>query len=175
MSRYQAQLAVLGAFVASFLLLSDPTAAAALPRSCAPATSDQIAALSDRWATTLATGNPDAMASLYAEDAVLQSTPEGEPQVGRAAIKSYFERYVRRHPQEVITTRMIVLGCNVASDTGIATTRLTGQRKGTRVATRGQYSTQYEYRGGEWVITRHQVPSIVRTRQAANSDVFSAE
>lgn len=151
------------------LLMVDQTAKASSPLQCASTTSEQIAQLSDHWITALAMGNADAIASLYAPHAVLLPMPEGKPQEGRTAIRSYFEQYLRRHPQEIIIKRSIVLGCNVASEMGIATMRLTGRRKGTRVATRGQFSTLYEYRDGAWLITHHQVPTMVGIRLGANS------
>ena len=92
--------------------------------------------------------------------AVLLSMLSGEPRAGKAAIRSYFEQYIRRHPQGQVNMRSIMVGCNLASDIGTYTYRLTGQRKGTRVAIGGRYSTLYEYRDGPWLIVQQHTSAI---------------
>ena len=125
------------------------------------ATKDDIAQLSDRWSKALVAGNHEAVASHYAEDAVLLPMLSSEPRVGRAQISSYFRDYLKRHPQGVINMRLVTSGCNVASDIGTYTYRLTGLRKGTRVAIGGRYSTLYEYRGGQWLITQQHASTMI--------------
>ena len=124
--------------------------------ACPKASEDAIARQFDRWNAALASGNPDAVARLYAENAVLRVSPQSPPIIGRAAIRDYFARFLARHPQGTLTMRSISVSCNAASDTGTYTYRLTGKRKGTRMVLTGRYSTFYEHRNGDWLIVRHQ-------------------
>ena len=77
-----------------------------------------IARQFDRWNHALATGNPDAVARFYAEDAVLQVSPSVAPLVGRAAIRAHIAGILPRHPQGTLSRRSITVSCNAASDTG---------------------------------------------------------
>ena len=138
------------------------------PVGCAAASQAQIAELSDRWNAALVAGNAGALASLYAEDAVLLPMLSDGPRVGRMAIMSYYNEYVRRHPQGRINTRSIMIGCNTASDIGTYVYRLTGQRKGTRVAVGGRYSTLYAYRDGQWLIVHHHTSAMTGLPRTAS-------
>jgi uncharacterized protein (TIGR02246 family) len=122
--------------------------------TCAAVTKEQIAARSELFDSALATGNSDSVASFYADDAVLLPMLSSAPRVGRKEIRSYFEEYLKRHPQGVINMRSIMVGCNVASDIGTYTYRLTGRRKGTREVIGGRFSTLYEFRDGQWLIVQ---------------------
>lgn len=113
-----------------------------------------IARQIDRWNRAVATGKPDAVARLYAEDAVLQTAPSDPPLIGRAAIQAHFAEYLTRHAQGTLSMRSISLSCNAASDTGTYAYRLTGKRKGTRTVFTGRYSTFYQYHDGDWLIVR---------------------
>jgi uncharacterized protein (TIGR02246 family) len=139
--------------IAALVALSLP-ARAQSTAGCAVATKDDIAQLSDRWSKALVAGNHEAVASHYAVDAVLLPMLSSEPRVGRAQISSYFRDYLKRHPQGVINTRLVTSGCTY-------TYRLTGLRKGTRVAIGGRYSTLYEYRGGQWLITQQHASTMI--------------
>lgn len=145
--------------IAGFLTISLPAHAQA-ERACAVTTKEEIAALAEHWNSALATGNPDKVTDLYAGDAVLLPMLSGEPRMGRQEIKAYFDEYLRRHPQGLINMRSIMVGCNVASDIGMYTYRLTGRRKGTRETVVGQYSTLYEFRGGKWLIVQQRASAI---------------
>jgi uncharacterized protein (TIGR02246 family) len=142
-------------------LLQPVPAVAQSQGTCTPATKEQIAELSDNWAKALAAGRAEDVAAFYAEEAVLLPMLSMEPRMGRAAIKSYFDSYVKRHPQGAINMRSIMVGCNVASDIGTYLYRLTGQRKGTREAIGGRYSTVYEYREGKWLIVQQHTSTML--------------
>ncbi len=143
--------------VAVGLLFLCPTAAVAQTQpACAPVTKDQIVALSDKWDKALTAGQVDEITALYADEAVLLPLMSTEPRKGRPAIRSYFEQYIKRHPQGGVNTRSIMVGCNTASDIGTYVYRLTGRRKGTREAVGGRYTTVYEFRGGQWLIVQQQ-------------------
>ena len=167
MSRYRrlANLTRASLLVTSLATVSLP-AHAQLASTCAVTTKEQIAALSERWNGALATGNPDLVASLYANDAVLLPMLSSEPRMGRQEIRAYFDEYLRRHPQRSINMRSIMVGCNVASDIGMYTFRLTGRRKGTREAVVGRYSTLYEFRDGQWLIAQQHASTMTGAQKA---------
>lgn len=130
------------------------------PVGCAPVSKEQIAALTETWNAAVASGDPEAVAKLYADDAVVLPMLSMEPRTGRPAIKAYFDQYVKRHPQGGVNMRAIMLGCNTASDIGTYVYRLTGRRKGTREAIGGRYSTTYEFRSGQWLIVQQQTTAM---------------
>ena len=134
---------------ASFNLAQAQTAPA-----CETVSKDQISELSDRWGKAVAAGDTAKITEFYAEDAVVLPMLSMDPRSGKAAIKSYFDEYVKRHPEGTINMRSIMVGCNVASDIGTYLYRVTGVRKGTRQAIGGRYSTVYEFRGGKWLIVQ---------------------
>jgi uncharacterized protein (TIGR02246 family) len=149
------------AYVLALAGLALPLHARAEPAAaCAKANQDVIARQFDRWNRAVATGKPDAVARLYAEDAVLQAAPSDPPLIGRAAIQAYFAEYLDRHAQGTLSMRSITISCNAASDTGTYAYRLTGKRKGTRAVFTGRYSTFYQYHDGDWLIVRqHHQPA----------------
>lgn len=155
-----ARLTPIGLLMATLVMLSPPSQGQSTT-ACTVATKDDIAQLSDRWSKSLAAGNPEAVAGLYAEDAVLLPMLSSEPRTGRAEISAYFRDYLKRHPQGAINARSIMVGCNVASDIGTYIYRLTGLRKGTRVVIGGRYSTLYEYRSGQWLITQQHASTMI--------------
>jgi hypothetical protein len=64
----------------TLLCLLPPLHAAAEPAAtCTKASEALIARQFDRWNLAVASGNPDAVAKLYAEDAVLQVAPSQAP------------------------------------------------------------------------------------------------
>jgi uncharacterized protein (TIGR02246 family) len=130
--------------------------------TCVETTKHHITELSERWSRALATGNPDELANLYTMDAVLLPMLSGGPHVGRTQIRSYFNAYLKRHPQGLINMRSIMVGCNMASDIGTYTYRLTGRRKGTREAIVGRYTTLYEFRDGQWLIAQQHSSGMPR-------------
>jgi uncharacterized protein (TIGR02246 family) len=147
-------------FALAVLAASGSPAWAQSPAACAPVSKEQIAALTDQWNAAVASGDPDAVARLYADDAVVLPMLSMEPRMGRPAIKAYFDQYVKRHPQGGVNMRAIMLGCNTASDIGTYVYRLTGRRKGTREAIGGRYSTSYELRSGQWLIVQQQTTAM---------------
>ena len=124
--------------------------------ACTKPSEGTIAGQFDRWNQALASRDPDAVANLYAENAVLRVAGQPSPIIGRPAIRDYFAGFLVRRPQGALSRRSISVSCNAASDTGNYVYRLSGQRKGTRTLISGRYSTFYEYRNGDWFIVRQQ-------------------
>jgi len=92
--------------------------------ACAPISERQVAALFERWNQALASGDPDQVASLYSDDALLLPTLSAEPRRTHAAIRDYFSDFLARAPRGRIDSRMIQLGCNSALDAGTYSFRL---------------------------------------------------
>jgi uncharacterized protein (TIGR02246 family) len=86
--------------------------------TCAPISERQVAALFERWNDALASGDPNQVASLYSDDALLLPTLSAEPRRTHAAIRDYFNNFLARAPRGRIDSRTIRLGCNSALDAG---------------------------------------------------------
>ena len=120
----------------------------------ADAKTREIASLFDRWNAALATGKPERVAALYANNGVLQPTVSNEVRVGPAAIQRYFVDFLKAKPQGTINFREIrMLDDNTALDAGVYTFRLTKDGKPTQVQAR--YTYLYEKIDGEWKIVNH--------------------
>ena len=111
----------------SILFIVVMTTATALPvqakdtRICTKTSTQDIAALFDRWNASLATLDPDKMAALYAPDAVLLPTVSNKPRTNHEEIRDYFVHFLENKPQGKIDFRIIKIGCDSASDTGLYT------------------------------------------------------
>jgi uncharacterized protein (TIGR02246 family) len=104
--------------------LAEALAEAPAATACAPISERQVAALFERWNEALASGDPDQVASLYSDDALLLPTLSAEPRRTHAAIRDYFSDFLARAPRGRIDSRMIQLGCNSALDAGTYSFRL---------------------------------------------------
>jgi uncharacterized protein (TIGR02246 family) len=107
----------------------------------------------ERWNATLGTLDPNQVASQYAKDAVLLATLSDKPRANHEEIKDYFVHFLQKKPQGKIDRRIINLGCNTASDTGIYTFTL--HEKGKIKHVQARYSFVYEYDDDQWLIEHH--------------------
>ena len=144
----------------SILFIVVITAATILPvhakdtMTCTKTSAQEIAALFDRWNASLATLDPDKMAALYAPDAVLLPTVSNKPRTNHEEIRDYFVHFLEKKPQGKIDFRIIKIGCNIASDTGLYTFTL-HDTKGKAQKVSARYSFVYEYPNGQWLIEHH--------------------
>ncbi len=122
--------------------------------TCVKATETEIAALFDEWNAALATLNPENVSSLYAHDAVLLATVSNKPRTNHAEIEDYFAHFLQKKPQGKIDSRMISIGCNTASDTGLYTFTL-HDKHGKKTKVEARYSFVYEYDDDQWLIEHH--------------------
>lgn len=122
------------------------------PAQCQSITEQQVADLFTQWNATLKTNDPQAVANLYADKAVLLPTVS-DIRTGRDQIKSYFEMFLPQKPQAVINSRNIFIDCNWAVDTGIYTFTLSVNGQPQQVVAR--YTYVYEYENGKWLIINH--------------------
>ena len=153
---------LIGAALPVAALAEAPTAT-----TCAPISERQVAALFQHWNDALASGDPNQVASLYSDDALLLPTLSAEPRRTHAAIRDYFSDFLARAPRGRIDSRTIRLGCNSALDAGTYSFLLrdpadsAGAGRGQWVKAR--YSFVYTFRPGagsgdgpgEWLILHH--------------------
>lgn len=148
-----------------------PTVYSGLAPTPSGAAEKEIAALFDRWNAALATGDPAAVAGLYAPDGILEPTVSNQVRATPAAIQDYFTEFLKLKPQGVINYREIrVLDEDSALDAGVYTFSLTKDGQPTQVQAR--YTYVYEKIDGEWKIMNHHssaMPEVVPPNGAATS------
>ena len=137
------------------------TAATTLPvhakdtRTCTKTSTQDIAAIFDRWNASLATLDPDKMAALYTPEAVLLPTLSNKPRTNHEEIRDYFVHFLEKKPQGKIDFRVIKIGCDSASDTGLYTFTLHDTNGKAQAKVSARYSYVYEYLNGQWLIEHH--------------------
>lgn len=135
--------------------------------TCVKTTEADIAALFDLWNAALATLNPENVSSLYAHDAVLLATVSNKPRTNHAEIEDYFVHFLEKKPQGQIDFRIISIGCNTASDTGLYTFTLHDKHGKTKKLA-ARYSFVYEYDDDQWLIEHHHssmMPEKIKTHK----------
>lgn len=155
---------LIGAALPVAALAEAPTAT-----TCAPISERQVAALFERWNDALASGDPNQVASLYSDDALLLPTLSAEPRRTHAAIRDYFSDFLARAPRGRIDSRTIRLGCNSALDAGTYSFLLRDPANsagaGGEQWVKARYSFVYTFSSGtgsgdapgpgEWLILHH--------------------
>ena len=151
----------IAALVASALGLSAlalPTAAYATTEHCEHTDQATIAALFDRWNTSLKTLDSHKVTANYASDAVLLATISNKPRTTHAEIDDYFVQFLKIEPSGVIDTRTIKVGCNIAQDVGTYTFSLKGGKK-----VSARYTYVYQFKDGKWLIAHHHSSAMPET------------
>ena len=111
----------------------------------------QVIALFGDWNDALATGDPDVVTNMYAEDAVLLPTVSNQVRHNHAEIRDYFVAFLAKQPQGVITeSNARVLSDTLATNAGVYVFTF---GDGSTVSARFNYT--YELRGGAWKIIQH--------------------
>ena len=129
-------------------------------RICTKTSIQEIAALFDRWNASLATLDPDKMAALYTPEAVLLPTLSNKPRTNHEEIREYFVHFLEKKPQGAIDFRIIKIGCDSASDTGLYTFTLHDTQGKAQAKVSARYSYVYEYLNGQWLIEHHHSSSM---------------
>jgi uncharacterized protein (TIGR02246 family) len=112
---------------------------------------EQVIALFGDWNDALATGNPDVVTNMYAEDAVLLPTVSNQVRHNHAEIRDYFVAFLAKQPQGVITeSNARVLSDTLATNAGVYVFTF---GDGSTVSARFNYT--YELRGDAWKIIQH--------------------
>lgn len=76
----------------------------------------EIRALFSLWNNALATGDSRLVTARYAKDAVLLPTVSDTPRTTHELIQDYFDAFMKRKPQGVITEGYIKIGDGFAKD-----------------------------------------------------------
>ena len=118
--------------------------------SCEKTDEKQIAGLFDRWNASLKTLDADRVTANYASNGVLLATVANEPLTTPAAIRGYFDKFLKVEPQGTINKRFVTIGCNTAQDVGTYTFAF---KDGSTVAAR--YTYVYAFADGQWKIAHH--------------------
>lgn len=115
------------------------------------ATEAEIRDLFYLWNDALATGDSKIVAKRYAKDAVLLPTVSDTPRTDFDSIKDYFDAFLQKKPQGVITEGKIKMGEGWANDAGIY--EFTMGADGSKVKAR--YTYFYVFEDGQWKISHH--------------------
>lgn len=119
--------------------------------NCAPVSKPQVLELFAQWNASLQNGDPQQVAALYADDAILLPTLSAEPRLTTARRIDYFKGFLAKQPAGRLDTQHFTLGCNMASLSGIYT--FTFASSGEQVPAR--YSFTYRLEGERWLISSH--------------------
>ena len=112
---------------------------------------EQVIALFSDWNDALATGDPDVVTNMYAEDAVLLPTVSNQVRHNHAEIRDYFVAFLAKQPQGVITeSNARVLSDTLSTNAGVYVFTF---GDGSTVSARFNYT--YELRGSAWKIIQH--------------------
>ncbi|MGO4682992.1 nuclear transport factor 2 family protein [Hyphomicrobium sp. 2TAF46] len=136
--------------------------------TCIKLSDVEIVQLLNRWRTEFASGDPDRVSALYADEASLIATKDGPPHNGKEAIHSYFKDLLAKRPTVSIRPSSLTADCGTAVVSGPVAYRITGERKGTRAVLGGTYMAEYALRDGKWWIVRH---SLAADRRSLASPV----
>lgn len=128
------------------------TAQSAFARSevCKPASEKEVAALFDRWNSSLQTGEPKKVVQNYDKKSILLPTVSNKPRLTAEEKEDYFEHFLQRKPVGAIDSRSIEIDCNTAIDAGLYTFTFAD---GSSVHAR--YTFTYKWNGKQWLITSH--------------------
>ena len=130
--------------------------AVAGPEKAAKPTKKQVAALFDQWNAALKTQDPETVADLYWDDAVLLPTLSNQVRADRESRIDYFEHFLANKPVgKKIETHINVLDNNSVIDAGTYQFTLTDPESGEKSVVKARYTYAYEKRGGEWLIVNH--------------------
>jgi uncharacterized protein (TIGR02246 family) len=161
---------LIGALLALLLLMGWPCAAmAALPagsftpdlgEACAPLEPELVDGLFQHWADLVNHGDGEAVADLYAPDALLLPTLSARTRHSHTAIADYFSGFTARHPQAEVVERTVYPGCNQVVDAGLYRFRFAdGQAadgdSGEGLVLEARYTLVYGFNGEDWQLLHH--------------------
>lgn len=136
--------------LATAALVALPLLAAARTDECKDTTTEEIAALFDRWNASLRTGDPEQVVANYAESSILLPTVSNTPRLSQAEKIDYFAIFLKLRPQGRIDRRVVQIGCNTAFDAGLYTFTFGDGR-----TVQARYTYTYRWDGYRWLITSH--------------------
>jgi len=126
------------------------TTAQARSEVCQATSEKQIAALFDRWNSSLQTGDPKKVVANYAAKSILLPTVSNTPRLTAAQKLDYFEHFLQSKPFGTIDSRVIEIDCNSAVDAGLYTFKF-----GDGSIVKARFTYTYKWDGKQWLITSH--------------------
>ena len=117
---------------------------------CRAASEKQIAALFERWNTSLQTGDPKKVVANYSARSILLPTVSNKPRLTAEEKEDYFEHFLQGKPVGTIDSRIIEIDCNSAIDAGLYTFKFAD---GSEVKAR--FTFTYKWNGKQWLISSH--------------------
>ena len=118
--------------------------------ACRAASEKQIAALFERWNTSLQTGDPKKVVANYSARSILLPTVSNKPRLTAEEKEDYFEHFLQSKPVGTIDSRIIEIDCNSAIDAGLYTFKFAD---GSEVKAR--FTFTYKWNGKQWLISSH--------------------
>jgi uncharacterized protein (TIGR02246 family) len=117
---------------------------------CRAASEKQIAALFERWNTSLQTGDPKKVVANYSARSILLPTVSNKPRLTSEEKEDYFQHFLQSKPVGTIDSRIIEIDCNSAIDAGLYTFKFAD---GSEVKAR--FTFTYKWNGKQWLISSH--------------------
>ena len=134
----------------ALVMVAVATAAQARSEVCQATSEKQIAALFDRWNSSLQTGDPKKVVANYAAKSILLPTVSNTPRLTAAQKLDYFEHFLQSKPFGTIDSRVIEIDCNSAVDAGLYTFKF-----GDGSVVKARFTYTYKWDGKQWLITSH--------------------
>jgi uncharacterized protein (TIGR02246 family) len=130
----------------------------------------KVMQLFERWNAALATGDPDAVTALYAEDAILLPTVSNQVRHNHPEIRDYFVSFLAKKPQGVIEEANVrFLAENLAINSGVYTFTF---GNGEQVTARFTYL--YRLVDGQWKIAEHHSSAMPEVAAASRDTAAAA-
>ncbi|WP_411384191.1 SgcJ/EcaC family oxidoreductase [Pseudomonas sp. L7] len=123
----------------------------AAPQPCQQLDEKQALALFERWNDSLRSGDPQQVAKLYENDAVLLPTVSKAPRLTTVERLDYFKHFLADQPSGKLDTHHLSQTCNKATLAGLYTFDFA--KTGQQVAAR--YTFTYRWDGQQWLIHHH--------------------
>ncbi|EJN40106.1 hypothetical protein PMI38_00398 [Pseudomonas sp. GM84] len=123
----------------------------AAAQSCQSVTEEHALALFERWNDSLISGDPEQVALLYQNDALLLPTVSSQPRLTPQERIDYFRHFLADKPSGKLDSHHFQSACNTATLAGLYTFDFAASGK--QVAAR--YSFTYRWDGQQWLISHH--------------------
>ena len=111
--------------------------------------------LLERWFAALETGDPSQVTALYAKDAILLATFNGDVKKGHREIRGYFEReFLPKHPVGMAVEAYTRVLDGVAVNSGLYSFQVDSKDEG-RATVEARYTFVYQWAESDWKIVEH--------------------
>jgi uncharacterized protein (TIGR02246 family) len=132
-----------------------PEIEAPADRACAPLAPQLVDSLFQHWAELVQAGDPEAVADLYAGEALLLPTLSASPRHTHGAIADYFSGFAARHPQAEVVEHTVYPACNQLVDAGHYRFRFPAAGSGQDTVVQARYTLVYGFNGQQWQLLHH--------------------